>query len=109
MLPGMTEREAFTVHGRDEQGRSVAISWTAYAGFNDPTGRIAAMIAEGVEVCATVTGPCFTAAAEPGHVAMLTAVQALAEVVTVDGGETFVAELQRLSALPVGASGGPRR
>lgn len=93
----------FTVKGRADAGGIVAIAWTEGVGFDDPTGKVAAMIAARDEVCATPTGSCFTAADTPGHVALLTAVSALDEVETIEGGEPFVAELQRLSALPARA------
>lgn len=64
-------------------GQRVTIAWTEKGGFVDPTDRTALMIDGADQVCGTVTGPCWPAAAKP-------AVVALADGQTVIGGDHLV-------------------
>jgi hypothetical protein len=98
----MADKGSFTVKGSAAVHGVVEITWKDGV-FDDPTGMVEVMMRLGESVDATVTGPSFVAAAQPGHVAMLTAVAALDRVDELVGGDEFVAQLRGLSAIPAGA------
>jgi hypothetical protein len=95
--------KTFTVKGKDAIYGTIEIAWTDGV-FDDPTGRVQALIDAEEVVCATATGPYFTAAPAPGHIALLTAVHALDEVTEIVGGHTFAAKLVKLAAIPASAT-----
>ena len=85
------------------------MEWTEAGGFGrDSLGNLTPALAWLLEserqVCGTPTGPCFPAAEQPGHVALLTAVSIFDHGrYEVEGGEEYVAELERLGEVPEGA------
>jgi hypothetical protein len=97
-----TTPDTFSVTGKVGD-RDVTITWTDGQGFDDPTGRIAALIATGEVVRATPTGPYYGCADTPALVALLTAKQALDEVTSTAGTDKVDAELAETIDVPDGA------
>jgi hypothetical protein len=75
-----TTPRTFTITGR-YRGRQVAITWTEGVGFGDPPPMpIVETTAQGDQVCATATGPCWDPGDTPPEAAWMTAIASLDEV-----------------------------